>query len=295
MLKQVSNGLELEFEAGEDLYNSTKTTIVLLKNATKKLPVTKPRNFLSYCFEFCGLTDMSYRTLRFQIGGRDINPDTIIMSNCLVRVTHTIEFTCLPENTVKTSMYSLMSSGLYSDVILNVKGETFRVHKCILVSRSPKFAAMFSNEMTESATNTVNIEYDKPHLFNLLITWIYCGEIKFADNVYDVFELMLLADEYLLEDFKQKCEEDLIIRVDEKNVLKLLVLLEQTQIQAENLSDICKSKFLEDFEKISKMNPNIEEQLFKVNGLMSKLFLHVHCKKKKRRKVTFASDTESVG
>lgn len=295
MLKQHPGPLELEFEASEDLFNSTKTQILMLKNASKKVIIAKPRNFLSYCFELCGMTDLSYKTLRFQIGGRDINPDTIIMSTCVVKVGHTTEFSNLPENTVKMSMYTLMSTGMYSDVVLNVKGTTFKVHKCILVSRSPKFSAMFSNEMFESSTNIVNIEYEKPHLFSLLITWIYCAEIKFPNDLYDVFDLMILGDEYLLEDFKQKCEEDLIIRIDDKTVLKMLVLLEQHQIQADLLSETCKGKFLEDFDKISKANPNIEEMIFKVPGLMTKLFGHVNCKKKKKRKVTFASDTESVG
>lgn len=43
---------------------------------------------------------------------------------------------------------SLLETGLYSDISIQVNGETLQAHKCILTARSEKFNVMLLSEST---------------------------------------------------------------------------------------------------------------------------------------------------
>lgn len=45
--------------------------------------------------------------------------------------------------------------------------------------------------------------------------------------------------------------------------------------------------FINEFEEIYNYNPNLENDIKCVPGLMTKLFQHMHNKKNKKRRVTF--------
>lgn len=89
MLKKTETS-DIIFESGEDLYSQTKGQLLLLPTSTIKLQIAKPRRFQSYCFEFCGITGLSYKTLRFLSLGRDMSSDLIINTSCLVKVNYYI-------------------------------------------------------------------------------------------------------------------------------------------------------------------------------------------------------------
>lgn len=286
MLKKSEN-FDIVFEAAEDLYNTSKTQVILLKNCSKTIPIMKPRNFQSYCYEFCGITGISYSTVRFLIGGRDFNPDSCVMSSCLVKILHTTEFNLQAVNSLKTSFLNLLNTGGFSDITLHVNGESIKAHKCILSSRSAKFNAMFTSNLMESVTDNVNIDCNKPELFKLMLNWIYCGEIKFPEDVFEVFELMLIADEYLISDLKEKCDEDMLVKLDETNIMQMLMLSEKHPLVNPNIIDRCKTIFIEEFDRVHKLNPDLEQQITSVPGLMVKLFTHIHSKKNMKRRVTF--------
>ena len=294
MLKKTETP-DIIFEAAEDLYSPSKGQILLLKSNTIKISIQKPRKYLSYANEFCGLTALSYKTLRFLSLGRDVLPDIVITSCCLVKVYHTSEFTLSVSNPLKSSLYSLYSNGSYSDlkIILNGKIE-FKAHKCILASRSTKFECMLSTSFMEGCSNIVSIECVAPELFRLMLMWIYCGEIKFPEDIIDVFKLMLLADEYMMIDLKEKCEEDIRINLDNTKVLDVLLLIEKHPVVSAELTDKCNSMFIDEFDKILRDCPELEKKIVEVPGLMTKLFSHIHAKKNsKKRKVTFVIEEHS--
>lgn len=295
MLKKPESPPDIIFEASEDLYSPTKGPVMLLKSSTIKIPIQKPRKFMSYAYEFCGLTGLAFKTLRFLILGRDATTDLLITSCCLIKVYHTSEFTLSVSNPLKASLYNLYSTGSYSDVTIRVNGKTeFKVHKCILASRSSKFECMLNSSFMEGCSNYVDIKDTSPELFRLLLMWIYVGEIKFPIDLLDVFKLMLLADEYMLIDLKEKCEEDIKINLDEQKVLDILLLAEKHPIMSNEVMDKCKSLFIDEFDKILKVRPDLETRIVEVPGLMTKLFSHIHARKNgKKRKVTFVIEEHS--
>jgi len=60
--------------------------------------------------------------------------------------------------------------------------------------------------------------------------WLYNGEIEFPTDIFDIFELMITADEYFLQDLKHKCEEAMSHKIDESNVLQMLILCEKNSV-----------------------------------------------------------------
>lgn len=52
----------------------------------------------------------------------------------------------------------------------------------------------------------------------------------FPDDIFDVFDLVLLADEFFLDDLKRQGEEELMLKLNVKNIIKMLILFETNPI-----------------------------------------------------------------
>lgn len=156
----------------------------------------------------------------------------------------------------------LRSNPKFSDITLKINGKLVQAHKCLLASRSGKFKMMFESNMSEQEEGVISIETPKPHLMNILIDWIYSSEIDFPENTTDIFELILMADEYLLDDLRRKCEDALIYRLDQDNALEILVIASKyPTISSDNLIEFAITTLIDDFEVIFRKNPKLEEEL----------------------------------
>ena len=54
------------------------------------------------------------------------------------------------ENALGPAYTTLLETGLYSDLSIEVHGDNILVHKCILTSRSEKFKVMLTSDSTSS-------------------------------------------------------------------------------------------------------------------------------------------------
>lgn len=302
MINHISGAVT--FEAGEDLMNESKTQIVIFRGTTKSIELSNPRSFLSYSQEYCGLTGLSYHTIRFQIMGRDIKPETMISDSVDVTITHKAEFAIEPPNSLKSSMKSLLMGGLYSDLNLKLSSKVpvMKVHRCILYMRSKPLRILIeelekSKDYNPKDVCEIDISKDlgedegRREAFISVIGFLYSGEIVFPKNPLDVVTLLQLAKEYKVEDLEEICEDEIVKKIDATNILEILLLFEQKIKVSEETSYRVKSFFLKNFDHISTLYPDIEEQLAKCPGLTKKLFLHISGKNKKfKRKVTFVVD-----
>ena len=156
----------------------------------------------------------------------------------------------------------LRSNPKFSDVTLKINGKIVPAHKCLLAARSGKFKMMFEAQMCEQGEHTIVIDTQKPQLFMSLIDWIYSSELDFPDSTADIFELILLADEYLLEDLRRKCEDGLIYRLDQDNALEILVVAcKYPTIASDNLIEYAINTLIEDFDVILRKHPKLEDEL----------------------------------
>lgn len=156
----------------------------------------------------------------------------------------------------------LRSNPKFSDISLQIDGKLIPAHKCLLASRSGKFKMMLESSMAEQDQPVIVIETTKPSLMITLIDWIYSSEIDFPEKTPDIFELILLADEYFLDDLKRKCEEALIYRLDQDNALEILVSASRyPNIISDNLIEYSIAELIEDFDDILAKNSNLEDQI----------------------------------
>jgi len=108
------------------------------------------------------------------------------------------------------------------DVILKSGGEDIRVHKSVLVARSPVFKAMFSTEMKEKKENEIDMTDATVIAIKEMKKFMYLGII--AEEFQETEELMKLADKYEIEDLRIECTQILLKSINNNNVFKLGIL-----------------------------------------------------------------------
>jgi speckle-type POZ protein len=130
-------------------------------------------------------------------------------------------------NQMATQQERLFEDMQFSDIILNVHGRQFQAHKCILVSSSKVFEAMFNHPTKENITNQVVIEDIQPEVFHQLLRFIYTCRLNSATMETMATRLLAAADKYLLDQLKSECESHLRLRMSADNCLELLLLNDQ--------------------------------------------------------------------
>lgn len=118
----------------------------------------------------------------------------------------------------------------------------------------------------EGEVPIVEIDTDSPHLLVTTINWIYSSEIDFPETEKEIFDLILLADEYLMEDLRRRCEDELLFRLDGDNCLEILVLsFKFGTVVSSNLVETCISTLIEDFDVVLEKGlggEKLEKKLF---------------------------------
>ena len=140
---------EIVFEASQDLYQAPSMRILMLAGQKRALPITKhPRSFQSYVNEMCGQVGLASNTLRFQTEKRDVPPSKIVTQSCLVKMSHTYEFSQSPGKSLRPALVSIFENSTCSDLTLLVnKTREFRLNKCILAVRSPPLSKLIRAQM----------------------------------------------------------------------------------------------------------------------------------------------------
>lgn len=99
---------------------------------------------------------------------------------------------------------SFLNSENLCDFILKCQGIDFRVHKVILSGRSDYFAALFRNDMRESAQGFVEIEGVDPAVLREVLRHIYGQEL--TDTSTDaVGRIYVVAERFAVTSLQAKC------------------------------------------------------------------------------------------
>lgn len=115
----------------------------------------------------------------------------------------------------------------FGDVCINVRGQTLRAHKYILMSRSKGFANMFEDDMFESSTNAISIcdtDYDT---IQAMLKYIYFGMTGCGDHSVNHTELFKASARFELEILQRDSERLLIESIDMDNAPQFLLLCDQ--------------------------------------------------------------------
>jgi len=113
-----------------------------------------------------------------------------------------------------------------------------RAHKCILVARSPVFAAMFRAGMSEEATRCIIIDDIEVNVMRALLEFIYSDTIdpKLLESYAEL--LLIAAAKYQIMGLVTICESYLCIHITNETALTLLKLADDVP-ECEKLKKNC--------------------------------------------------------
>ena len=102
-----------------------------------------------------------------------------------------------------------------SDVILEVEGQQFHVHRVVLALSSPVFSRMFSADFKEKHAEKIPLPEKKAREIREMLLAIYPTSWK-SVNENNCYFLLDLAEEYQVSKLSQKCENFLSQAVDKE-------------------------------------------------------------------------------
>ena len=155
----------------------------------------------------------------------------------------------------------------------------FYAHKAILAVRSTVFARMLTNDMKESATNTIDLPDIEFDTLKELLTYIYTGE---CPNIKAQAESLLYqAEKYELSHLKALCEERLSYDLQIDNAARILLLADRYDAkQLKRNSVLFINKHGEEVQRTKEW-----EEVRKNNDLLHELLTTVYSPSAKRRKL----------
>ncbi|KAJ8680813.1 hypothetical protein QAD02_016600 [Eretmocerus hayati] len=143
----------------------------------------------------------------------------------------------------------LLERAKFSEVTFIIGKQELRLHKSILSSRSPVFAAMFDNNFEESVSNKVVIEDQSFEVMKEFFRYIYAAKIN---NIEDhAIELLGLSNKYVVVKLINLCEEYLMSNIKKENALDYLNIA--SLYTAENLISKCIAFIISNVKEIAKV------------------------------------------
>lgn len=164
-----------------------------------------------------------------------------------------------------TSLVSMLETGQLADYQLGCEGNTIRVHKVILASKSQKFLALINNYPNMGMVS--DIEYTT---LQTLIKFMYSGSVDISNiNPNSIMKLLNAAENYQVGMVKEGLEAALIKNLSVNNAVDFLIVSEEltlTQLKNTAKKFICsrakEMKEREDFRVKLKEYPHLMLELF---------------------------------
>uniref|UniRef100_A0A915ARD4 Speckle-type POZ protein n=3 Tax=Ascarididae TaxID=6250 RepID=A0A915ARD4_PARUN len=128
----------------------------------------------------------------------------------------------VPPCRLPDDMANLFEKHNFSDCLLVTGTKEFHVHKAILATRSPVFAACFEHKMSEAQSDRVIIDDVEPEVMKEMLRFMYTDQAPNLDRMADT--LLAAADKYQLDRLKVMCEQALCLNLTNDNACETLIL-----------------------------------------------------------------------
>jgi hypothetical protein len=127
---------------------------------------------------------------------------------------------------LQSDFWKMFEESLFTDFELKFNdGGSLLCHKSILVSRSPVFNAMITNDMTESRQGFAEITDFDFNIMRQILRFIYCGEVESMDKI--ARDLIFAAEKYQLDELKEMCKENILMNLSDINVVEVLQIADK--------------------------------------------------------------------
>jgi speckle-type POZ protein len=146
------------------------------------------------------------------------------------------EETKVPPSDLHCHLGDLLKNKDASDLTIQVGGQSFSAHRCVLAARSPVFKAELLGAMKENSGTPIEICDMEANVFKWLLHFIYTDKLppvlesasnNGAGQLAMAGHLLVAADRYNIGRLKLICEEKLCNQIDSKMVATSLALAEQ--------------------------------------------------------------------
>lgn len=127
----------------------------------------------------------------------------------------------------------------YSDFVIVVKKQEFKVHRNILGARSPFFDTMFTTNMREAKDKKAIIDEVEVDTFKEFLIFVYTGQVSPAADKL-AMELYEAAHLFQVEGLKTICAEKIKISVTKENAVKIYEFAELYDIEGTLKRDVQK-------------------------------------------------------
>lgn len=125
----------------------------------------------------------------------------------------------------------LYESKDFTDTEIKCGELEFKVHKTVLVSRSPVFEAMFKTELSEKKSNVIDVKNVDPKALELFIKHLYTGADENEEIPTELFSDFLdLSEKYDVPDLKTFCEIQIETTIEVTTAILFLVLAEKYKL-----------------------------------------------------------------
>ena len=107
------------------------------------------------------------------------------------------------------------------DIVLETSdGVKTNAHKCVLAATSPYFRAMFNTRFSEAQNGIIKLKDVNQQILMAIISYSYCCSFSFPRD--DVLSLLIISDQYQLNELVKECSSYLQNHIDAGNVLSLI-------------------------------------------------------------------------
>ena len=160
----------------------------------------------------------------------------------------------LPRNPFTDQFRELLFSSDHSDIsfLVGDSKEEVAAHRAVLSVRCAYFKALFrTGGMKESYHSSMCIEQEV-NIFKLMLEYIYTNTIENLGvvSVDNLVSLLILANEYLLDDLKILCEEEITNKnvIDSENLAKFILI--SKEYNASCLRSFCQKYLVNHIEEL---------------------------------------------
>ncbi|CAM9808966.1 unnamed protein product, partial [Phaeothamnion confervicola] len=130
-------------------------------------------------------------------------------------------------NTLRSDLRKLLNNPARSDVTFRIGSRIIHGHRCVLMARCEPLDRMLDGPMREASEREVAVGDCSYEVFLALLEYLYTEEVTILDtgavDLGFLFELLGLADQYLLEALKERCEAAIQRGITTENAGEMLL------------------------------------------------------------------------
>ncbi|XP_047063640.1 BTB/POZ and MATH domain-containing protein 2-like [Lolium rigidum] len=187
-------------------------------------------------------------TRKSKLASRRYLKDDCVTIRCVLTVltprteaTRAVPATAAPLPELNGHLERMLRDGKGTDVTIEIGGQAFRAHSCVLAARSPVFDAELFGPMKRKDTDErIRIEDMEPTVFESLLHFIYTDSLPGNGEGCSTAvtqHLLVAADRYGVEKLKHACDMKLRATLDVETVATTMVLAKQHHCPL--LTDAC--------------------------------------------------------